>query len=708
MKKIGYIYSYSKEKEEGILVYGYYKGYVSKHAQTIRFKKEQCRGYVAIGRLAYFDLTDDGVYNIEIASIYNFDRNLLFSLVNKYNDVFWNEGEEATHIRFEKVIESSIVQIGIETHLNNNVTGEYYLEQNASEDSIFDLYLTEEELPFLYNKDYDEKDDLSSSFFDDEIDNYTIIDILNPTLWIPKKLKSISYYGKTAEEVIDLYEILVHRRLTTERALILQCYNQNKKIDYNDLKILRPDVFQYLWYCSRWKILLNRLSIDELRKIPFSQPSLQAALPISFDHDNFKYLYMNAGFPSVRICQNYLSFRLNTINTISDYIELYNSIHDALMAKNINKKQIKLLKSKARRECLNSFESELIFRFYDSQSTDNYSLIKGYTLSNLSKRDLRSFAQVIYDKYSSFVKPRFNFLWNLIGCDGYVNIEHLIDNRDYFLDLSRFIEIITDPRSSFSLDSEQSYYFQDSYENYNKLNQEDQDLLYDYYSKVINREFIKFSFTPYSKEKPFNSNYILSNYKSFISEESVKIFINQTSNQWYSISSFEELYYVLECKLISEETIHTLVLKLVKDFTICKLARFITERSSSTGFIRCEDLPEITQTYLLLRIVSDYGARRLKDGIRCWVSEYNEFCDLEDFIRWLTELKSGQWGKINISAIELAIYKAIEFISDDEISYLYNKRYLVKPGDKINTWMSQSFKQLFDNMEYQRYKDSLY
>lgn len=713
MKKIGYIYSYSKEKKEGTLVYGYYNGYISNDAKTICFKKEQCKENVTTGRLVYFDMVDDVVQNIEIASIYNFDRDLLLSLVNKYNEVFWNKGEEATHIRFKKVIEPSIVRIDIESQLKNNETDEYYLKQHPSEDSTLSL-LTEEERQFLYNEDcdesddYDDVDDLSFPFLDDEIEIYRIIDILSPTFWIPKKLKSINYYGKTANEIIDLYGILVQKRFDTERSLIWDNYKQKKTIDYKDVKILRPDVFQHLWYCKRWKTLLNSLSVEELRKIPFSVPSLQAALPISFYHNNFKYLYINAGFPNVKICKQYLSFRINTINTIQDYIELRNSIHDALMAKNINKKQIELLKSKISVECLTSVESKLIFRFYDNQSTNDYSLIKGYTLSHLSKRDLRSFTQVIHDKYSSFVKPRFNFLWNLTGCDDHANIEYLTYNRDYFLELSQFLEIITDPRSSFSLDWKQSYEFWNSYENFSKLNQEDQELLYDYYSRVINREFIKFSLTSYSREKLVNSSCILSKYKSFISEESIKIFASQISNQCHSISSFEELKYILELKLISEETIHTLVLNLVKDFSVGNLARFITESSSHTWFLRCEDLPIITQTYLLLRIVSDYGARKLKDGIRCWISEYNEFCDLEDFIRWLTELKSGQWGNINIPAIELAISKAVEFLSEDEINYLYNKKYLVKPGDKIDTWMSQAFRQLTDNIEYQRYKDSLY
>lgn len=187
MKKIGYIYSYTKEKKEGILVYGYYKGYNSKDAQTIRFKREQCKEEVSTGRLVYFYLATDGVQDIELASIYNFDRNLLFSLVNKYNDVFWNDGEEATHIRFERVMEPSTDLIGIESQLTNNETGEYHLKQNSSEDSTLGSLLTEDELRFLNNEDYDESDkyddmdDLSYAFFDDEIDNYTTIDILKPT-----------------------------------------------------------------------------------------------------------------------------------------------------------------------------------------------------------------------------------------------------------------------------------------------------------------------------------------------------------------------------------------------------------------------------------------------------------------------------------------------------------------------------------------------
>lgn len=106
MKKIGYIHRYDKTEEKGILVYGYNKGPFWNSPAPILFSKSQCKTSVKTGILVYFEIDqDETIRNIEYASIFNFDRNLLLSYVSVYDTRDWNECERHTHICYQNIFE---------------------------------------------------------------------------------------------------------------------------------------------------------------------------------------------------------------------------------------------------------------------------------------------------------------------------------------------------------------------------------------------------------------------------------------------------------------------------------------------------------------------------------------------------------------------------------------------------------------------------
>ena len=83
MKKIGYIHRYDLKEEKGILVYGYNKDLLRNSPAPILFSKSQCKTSVRTGVLVYFEIDKDKtVRDIEYASIFNFDKELLLSLIS--------------------------------------------------------------------------------------------------------------------------------------------------------------------------------------------------------------------------------------------------------------------------------------------------------------------------------------------------------------------------------------------------------------------------------------------------------------------------------------------------------------------------------------------------------------------------------------------------------------------------------------------------
>ena len=106
MKKIGYIHRYDNNEEKGILVHGYNKGPFWNSPAPILFSESQCKTSVRTGVLVYFEIDKDKtVRDIEYASIFNFDKELLLSYASVYDTKEWNECEKETHICYQNIFE---------------------------------------------------------------------------------------------------------------------------------------------------------------------------------------------------------------------------------------------------------------------------------------------------------------------------------------------------------------------------------------------------------------------------------------------------------------------------------------------------------------------------------------------------------------------------------------------------------------------------
>lgn len=244
MRKIGFIHRYSNIEEMGILVYGHEKfgqqGYIS----PILFTKNQCKNIVRTGQLVYFNIEDDGtINNIEPASIYNFERDLVWSYVAGYGSKDWYECERNTHICYQNIAELSEL-VSEETEFQKSEIEDVEHDDDHLSLVDEDEFLELGEIDNSFDKDdkktlkspgHYQKIDIPDSiveeyklfgrcfineysdfviFDEEEIETHNItIDILDPSLWIPAKLHSIkTYYGGNATELKDLIDIISNKR----------------------------------------------------------------------------------------------------------------------------------------------------------------------------------------------------------------------------------------------------------------------------------------------------------------------------------------------------------------------------------------------------------------------------------------------------------------------------------------------------------------
>ena len=348
MKKIGYIHRYDNNEEKGILVYGYNKGPFWNSPAPILFSKSQCKTSVRTGVLVYFEIDKDKtVRDIEYASIFNFDKELLLSYASVYDTKEWNECEKETHICYQNIFEQKdffshkeMVSLDnvkedvtcVEQYESDDVTSKY--KDESGEEFDREAYDFDEELGVLDWGLYEDEDESDEDFDEvldvidsDEItlddDQTVIIDILNPSLWIPLIPKSRkNYYGKNESEVKDLFEILVAKRRKNHEEYLSKCRRSKRELQTLSIDMQRvsyPELFQDDCVSPAWTRLLSRLSFTEIKNIYCSYPLLQPVLPEAFCEEYLDILSEDYGFPSVSIAEKYLTNAIRNIHTSTEY-----------------------------------------------------------------------------------------------------------------------------------------------------------------------------------------------------------------------------------------------------------------------------------------------------------------------------------------------------------------------------------------------------
>lgn len=330
-----------------------------KNQNPILFSVEQCNTPIKTGMLVYFEIDNKIVTNIEQASIFNFDKELIESYVSVYSKVGWNEGNTSTYIRYQNISELKEPIPEEETNdfsqtLNeeNNVSDTNINLSEIDEDFLEDLdeYVLDDDFLFEDEDSYRKiipksiKEEyalfgrsfllpnpaLLSIFEDYDHDPYVIhVDILDIKHWVPEDLGSFrNYYGINNEEVKDLINIFILQRRKLEESVYAErrshLYQINNNLNKDFLRAIDPDLYPHDCVSKNWTVLLNQLSVNDIKDVYDYCNLLQPVLPESFCVENINLLSDKYGFPSLLIAEKYLESSVYNISTATEYSQVKN------------------------------------------------------------------------------------------------------------------------------------------------------------------------------------------------------------------------------------------------------------------------------------------------------------------------------------------------------------------------------------------------
>ena len=238
MKRIGYIYKYNEQEKKGLLFYS------CSWQKPIKFFIDDCISNVKTNQLVYFDFVDSkSVKNIECASLSNFRKEIIKEIVSYYDDSQdWQLGDKKSCICFENLLD--IISYDKHGEMRN-------VDIPESIDELYNFFGAFEHLDY----DLDEG-------FDDESSIY--VNILDISYWINQNNLEQKYYGKTAGEILNLFDWFVRKKKSAHEK-----FGKNNHV--YDISI-----------SPTWGLLLSFLSEKELRELYINEILFQPVLPEVF------------------------------------------------------------------------------------------------------------------------------------------------------------------------------------------------------------------------------------------------------------------------------------------------------------------------------------------------------------------------------------------------------------------------------------------
>ena len=354
MKKIGYIYRYNENEKKGILVYGnngsdHIGSYVK--YKPIKFTDNDCISKVKTGQLVYFYIDESLIASkIERASLQNFRRDIMYEITSIDDSKKRYEWQELTTISFENLSDPYLGDnFSFSKDMKFNFTPVGQLPESI--DELFALFGAKKHYGFLTG-DVDILD--SPSYNDNSLSSINILDIEH---WIDKDfIENKNYYGTTAEEIIDLFNLFVKKEMKLFN-------NRDKSIS------------------SSWSILLSQISHYDLNDICIKEPMLQPALPDDFCLKNLNNLSIDYGFPNVSVCEQFFRERIKATVSTRDYLKISSMLSSTAYGSVNCKKGTGVFPCMLENEILNELSNLMEIHFqtkvYEEIIKKLYSLSKG-------------------------------------------------------------------------------------------------------------------------------------------------------------------------------------------------------------------------------------------------------------------------------------------------------------------------------------------
>lgn len=673
MQEIGYVFKYSDSEQKGILVYGHWRqhlyspshiSHISLANMPIIFYLKDCVDVVKTGDLISFSFNDGIASDIKRLSLRNFDKSCVAKCIStktiKYERIY---DETSDHVKDE-----ILTVLGKFMPENNGkiLDGlrkeiEFYdLTKNkfvSSNNQLFDYSFpaTIDEIFECFGKYGHEKrfnrtlGERKVKQTRHEVNDTIEVNLLDMALWMDEDILNGEYFGQTPEEIMYLYNLFINKTSNPIES-------PKEKRQSNCIS-------------SSWSILLSKLSDSNLNSIINKCPILQPAFPIDFCQRNIEVLNENYGFPTIKIAELFLGHLVKNVTSATQYRHVNQLIH----------------------------------------VIHNCGVVhlpgEGVPFCSIDKTKLKNISISLERKKQnvlSFVKEQIKICSRDTEL---LNIANYIDLHDvkFMLRVGEFLDLITE----ISNEPNQIYFRKEKIvKEYNNLPTETHVLLDSYLRNEFNK--ILLEALKCGEFSPFSLHNTIETLSKWIDESFLKTNANGIRTVFLKTADMEVLKSAFEYGYISNDDYASNIKKYIDELTIWQLAKFTTEPYDKMCFTRLYETPVKTQKYVLNRLVTLYNIKELDKGENIRISDFNSFYNLKSLIRWLTELKSGQYGHIDHKAIEFAINKAIEPLDSQDIQLLYRDKCMVKSGEKINTALNEYFHQLMKDMSYQEYRDNLY
>ena len=621
MERIGYIYRYDEDEGKGILVYGYNWDSDYNPIKPIKFFKSDCISVVHTGQLVYFGFDgSSSASQIERASLANFKKEVVLEIVSCYDTKSWDDCYRNTRIRFENIEDTSFDDLldDFDDFLSEQ-NGLPYKERQekklpSSIDELYDVFGTKGHHT-SYGHDNSSK----------------LIDILNIEQWIDKDIvQKEHYYGTTAEEVLDLFELFVNKRRIANRKHQVQNVNSSKEVD-NSIS-------------NSWKLLLASLSKDDLRTICKKEPMLQPALPSMFCLENLDELSIEYGFPNVSICEAFYRYKIKNTKFTSEYRFITDKIYTATHCSGKHKESEGIKPCKIGKHVLHEL-SDLLEDQYQNVVLNNVKQ-RLTSLSNNKINGEQKVSSLLMNNDVGYLIKIGNFL------DSYNGVFY---NTEYF-DTIRY-----------DCDYYETILFTiDAYEN---LLEEDKLCLESSIRSKFRECLMGLANETYTDYKAHNLCVLIKDKSKYLDAVDIDVVKEIVNSEFANLDDLKELNSAADCGLITEKQHLESYKAITKDYDLNWLLGIIKENYYN-------NIPSLTQEYLIKEIVRRFDFKTLSSFNYVKI-DHDAIGNLESLIDWFN--RQSDYGHIDAKIWEKISKEMTDELSHEDRLALYEKGLILNP-----------------------------
>ena len=629
MKKLGYIYKYSKSEEKGILVFGTWK-VKSSLSTTIRntpilFSASDLLSEVTSGCLVYFELNGKKVSNIERASLSNFKVDVVNSIIrcgereSEYS--FYSDNTKISFECLETIIipEEKKVTPGIKQESSE----EDFLLDDIFDDDDDDFYIdlwaslipNELDANIIKNDTVVSLPESITDLFDcfgkykHKRNESITIDVFDLSLWVDQDvLNDNKYYGKNVEELKFLYDIFVMRKHYDRKGNAINYKPSNDVIS------------------SKWSILLSKLSDSDLEILSYSAPKLQPAFPKKFCKKNAGLLTDVYGMPDIEICKLHCLHKISNTKTVSGYKDLKHRL--------------------------------FVYCHCGAKHLEG----EGTPMCHMGKRRINNLVKRLELQYENIIKK--NVISQLTKLCDDANVVNEINKAtsEEFNNVGLFIEQYYALRNDFL-----GYKVcEKTFESYEKLPKLYKDALKTSLINCINESAILATQNEYLS--PFLIGYQIEQLNDWILESTIQQIKTLVNKRFSNLDDLDDLNNAYKYKFITGNQYYKRYKLLTSDFNACQ---FLKELSN----YKIKESPLTIQWYVTSNIIKQLAYKNLNSFNYVKIDYYHAISNIRSLLKWL-----DNYGQLKDIVLKKAEEKICSVLSDDERWTLFEEKIAKSPG----------------------------